>query len=338
MARPRAHTIADIARLAGVSKSTVSRALNDSALIASETRKRIQALAREHQFEMNAPARRLSLKQSNAIGLVSYEYHTSSAVPDAFMLELISGVSGALREHDFDLLIINIGPGDTDWVHRYLDTGRVAGFILLSALCTAGHLTTLAEAKAPFVVWGLPPGGHDGSSVVGDSANGGRLATEHLLQRGRERIAFLGGPEGDPEVQARFRGYAAALSAAGKAVDLTLVAHAKWSHADVSGSGAMRHLLETAPELDGVFANSDLLALAAIETIREQGRRVPEDVGVVGYDDVAIARYSNPPLTTIRQNGPVAGRLLAETLIQQLRTGAVTSVTLPAEIVARQSS
>jgi DNA-binding LacI/PurR family transcriptional regulator len=338
MATPRAHTIADIARLAGVSKSTVSRALNDSPLIGPETKERIRAIAREHRFQMNAPARRLSLKRSNAIALVSYEYSAESAVPDAFMLELMSGISSALRENDYDLLVVHISPSDTEWVHRYIDTGRVAGFILLSATCTARHLTTLAESNAPFIVWGVPTGVHGGSSVSGDSVAGGRIATEHLLRTGKSRIAFLGGPERDPEVEARFRGYEAALADAGRAVDAALVTYGKWLQPDTSGSEAMRRLLERAPDLDGVFANSDLLAIAAMDTLREHGRRVPDDVGVVGYDDVSVARHCNPPLTTIRQNGPLAGRLLAENLIQQLRTGAVTNVTLPAELVLRKSS
>ena len=100
----------------------------------------------------------------------------------------------------------------------------------------------------------------------------------------------------------------------------------------------MGTLLERAGDLDAVFVNSDLMAIAAIDELRARGRRVPDDVAVVGYDDISIARYSDPPLTTIRQNGPLAGRLLAENLIQHLRTGAVTNVSIPAELVVRKSA
>lgn len=100
----------------------------------------------------------------------------------------------------------------------------------------------------------------------------------------------------------------------------------------------MRALLERAGDLDGVFVSSDLMAIAAIEELHAQGRRVPEDVAVVGYDDVSLAAHSDPPLTTIRQNGPLAGRLLAENLVQNLRTGAVTNVTIPADLVVRKSA
>jgi DNA-binding LacI/PurR family transcriptional regulator len=332
------HTIADIARLAGVSKSTVSRALNDSPLIGAETKERIRAIASEHRFEMNVPARRLSTKLSHVVALVTYQYDLGVSVPDAFMLEMMSGISGALHASDYDLLVIHVGPGNTEWVRRYLDSGRVDGFILLSETCTEEHLRTLVEAKAPFIIWSVPPGGHGYCSVSGDSFAGGMLATQHLLRSGRNRIAFLGGPEWEREVTDRYRGYEAALREAGRSVDLACVVHADWGRPEAEGVSAMRRLLDAAPDLDAVFANSDLMAIAAIDELRESGRRVPEDVAVVGYDDVAVARHSNPPLTTIRQNGPLAGRLLAENLLQHLQTGVVTNTSIPAELVVRESA
>jgi DNA-binding LacI/PurR family transcriptional regulator len=334
---PRVQTIADIARLAGVSKATVSRALNDSPLIAVETKERVRALAREHQFQMNASARRLSLKQSRTVALVTYTYKTGSAVPDAFMLEIMSGVSGALHVHDYDLLVVHIGPNDTDWVQRYLDTGRVDGFVLLSGTCSPEQLRTIVKTRAPFTIWAPRPV-EGACSVSGDSIAGGRLATEHLLHAGRRRIAFLGGPARAPEVQDRYRGYESALQQAGLAADPELVAHATWHAPETSGGEAMRELLAKTPDLDAVFACSDLIAIAAMDVLREHGRRVPDDVAVVGYDDIALARHCNPPLTTIRQNGPLAGRLLAENLLQHLQTGAVTNVSIPAELAVRASA
>jgi DNA-binding LacI/PurR family transcriptional regulator len=330
------HTIADIARLAGVSKSTVSRALNDSPLIGAETKERIRAIARQHRFQMNVPARRLSLKQSHAVALVTYAYKADFSMADVFMLEIISGISGALHANDYDLLVTHIGPNDTDWAREYLDGGRVDGFILLAATCTRRHITTLVEMKAPFIIWGVPPGTHGYCSVSGDSVTGGRIATEYLVQTGRSRIAFLGGPAREQEVQDRYQGYEAALRDAGRAVDPALVAHGDYS--DTSGAAVMRQLLERAPDLDAVFVNSDLMAIAAMDAIRDHGRRVPDDVAVVGYDDVSIARHSNPPLTTIRQNAPLAGRLLAQNLVQHLQTGVVTNVSIPAELVVRKST
>ena len=333
------HTIADIARLAGVSKSTVSRALNDSPLIGPETKERVRAIAREHQFRMNVPARRLSLKLSNAVALVSYAHAAHSLVPDAFMLELMGGISVALHANDYDLLVIHVSPTDTEWVRRYLESGRVDGFILLSAMCTRRHLDSLVAAKAPFVIWGVPPGGGGGyGAVTGDGVAGGKIATEHLLQSGRSRIAFLGGPARDPEVRDRFQGYGDALLAAGNDVDPALVVHASWHHPETSSAAAIRELLERAPEIDAVFANSDLLAIGAMDALRAAGRRVPDDVAVVGYDDISVASHCSPPLTTVRQDGPLAGRLLAENLVQHMQTGVVTNVSIPAELVVRASA
>jgi DNA-binding LacI/PurR family transcriptional regulator len=286
---------------------------------------------------MNDSARRLSLRQSHVIALVTYAYKTDFSVPDTFMLEIMSGVSAGLHASGYDMLVVQVSPKDTDWVRQYLESGRVDGFVLLAATCTRSHISTLAERKAPFIIWGLPPGQHGYCTVSGDSFAGGRTATEYLLRRGRSRIAFLGGPAKEVEVQDRYRGYEAALSEAGQAVDPALVAYGDFNDTSTAAA-AIRALLEQAGDLDAVFANSDLMAIAAMDELRAQGRRVPDDVAVVGYDDIAIARYSDPPLTTIRQNAPLAGRLLAENLVQHLRTGAVTNVSIPAELVVRKSA
>jgi DNA-binding LacI/PurR family transcriptional regulator len=206
----------------------------------------------------------------------------------------------------------------------------------MAATCTQRLIGVLAERKAPLVIWGQPPRKHDFSTVSGDSFAGGKLATEHLLGSGRSRVGFIGGPAKEAEVQDRYKGYEAALLAAGQPVDPALVAYGDYSPA--SGAAAIRALLEASPDLDGVFVNSDLMAIAAMDEIRALGRRVPDDIGVVGYDDVSAAAHSDPPLTTIRQNAPLAGRLLAENLIQHLRTGAVTNASIPAELVVRRST
>ena len=328
-------TIADIARLAGVSKSTVSRALNDSPLIAADTKERIRAIAKQHRFQMNVPAQRLSTKRSHAIAFVTYAYKKHSSVPDAFMLELQSGVSSACTRSGTTSSSCTwtsatpSGPRATS-----IESGRADGFILLTATCTQHHLDTLVELRAPFILWGAPPGSGY-CSVIGDNVTGGRLATEHLLQRGKSRIAFLGGYE-NHEVDSRRRGYQAALRGAGIEPDPALAVNTRWT--EETGRAAMEELLARDPELDGVFACSDVLAIAAMDVLREQGRSVPGDVGVVGYDDIAVARFCNPPLTTIRQNGPLAGRLLAENLVQNLHTGLVTNVSIPAELVVRESA
>lgn len=336
MTEERVNSIADIARLAGVSKSTVSRALNDSPLISVETKERVRLLAREHGFEINVRARGLSLQRSGTIALVAYGYQADSVVPDAFMLGMMTGISAGLGTSDYDLLVIHVGPNDVSWPRRYLEAGRADGFILLDAQCSRRQLRALIAASAPFILWGPPSSDSAYCSVSGDSRRGGQLATEHLVRIGRRRIAFLGGPADEPEVQDRLRGYDAALRAGGLAVDPLLIAHSWWS--EQSGGAVMGELLQRAPDLDAVFVNSDVMAIAAIDVIREHGFEVPGDVAVVGYDDVPLARHVAPPLTTVRQDAVLAGKLLAEGLIQYLRTGAVTNASIPAELVVRGSA
>lgn len=344
----RVRTIADIARIAGVSKATVSRALNDSTLVNAATRQRIREIAEQHGFEMNATARSLSRRQSNVVALATYPYKLfgpdeaspgvtpGDKLPDAFVLEVMSGLTAGLHARGYDLLVIQIDSRDTGWISRYLDSGRVDGFVMMSANCTPKQLEALEARGAPFVVWGLDSSSHAYSTVSGDSYAGGRIATRHLIDGGRRRIAFLGGPAMEQEAQDRFRGYATALRGANLAVDETLVTYG-WYSAE-SATVRMRELIEHHDDLDAVFACSDVMAIAAIDELRAAGRRVPEDVAVVGYDDVSLAAHTDPPLTTVRQAGPLAGRLLADSLIQQLQTGAVGHVSIPAELVVRQSA
>jgi DNA-binding LacI/PurR family transcriptional regulator len=336
MSKKTVKTIADIARLAGVSKSTVSRALSDSPLIGEETKERIQAIARQYNYQINAPARRLSLKQSRTIAFVTHAYHKDFSVADLFGLEIMGGASSGLHANGYDMLIIHVDPRDTQWAHQYLDTGRVDGFILLTSTRKQYHIKTLLEMGAPFIAWGVPKPNQSYPSVTGDNFNGGKLATDYLIKTGREKIAFLGGPVEELEVQQRYQGYETVLKEAGREIDPALVAYGDFSN--TSGEEAMKKLLEQAPNLDAVFVNGDLMAIAAIDVIREKGRHVPDDIAVVGYDDLSIAEHSNPPLTTIRQNIPMAGKLLAQNLIEYLKTGIVTNVSIPVELIVRKSA
>lgn len=336
MSKKSAFTIEDIARLANVSKSTVSRALNNSPLIKDETKERIRAIAREHQFRINIPARQLSLKQSCTIAFVTHAYHPDFSMEDLFGLEIMGGISRGLHDNGYDMLVVHVDPRDTDWAHQYLDSGRVDGFILMTSSRKQFHIKTLVKMGAPFIVWGVPLPSLNYCSVTGNNLEGGRLAAEHLIRSGRQRIGFLGGPTDELEVQQRFKGYETALQAAGRSTDTALLDYGDFSIA--SGTIAMQRLLEQAPDLDAVFVNSDLMAIGAINIIHECGRRVPEDIAVIGYDDLSIAAYNSLPLTTIRQNIPLAGRLLAQNLIQYLQTGAVTNVTIPVELVLRKSA
>lgn len=337
MSDKRVQTIKDIARLANVSKSTVSRALNNSPLISQQTRDRIQAIAQEHNFRINAPARNLSLRQSRTIALVTPDCEPDFfAAESLFGFEILGGIGRGLRALGYDLLIVHASSKDNAWVNAYFDSARVDGFILLSANTSQSLVKKLLAQNAPFIAWGVPLPNFRYCTVTGDNITGGMLATQHLIQTGRQQIAFIGGPQDDLTVQHRFQGYENGLLAAGRSVDPNRVVYGDYSYA--SGIAAMQRLLEQSPKLDAVFANSDLMAIAAIKVMKDWGKRVPEDVAVVGYDDVSVAMYNNLPLTTIRQNISLAGRLLAQNLIQFIQSGVVTNVTMPVELVIRESA
>lgn len=329
-------TIADIAKLAGVSKSTVSRALNNSPLIGEETKEQIRSIARQHNFEINVSARQLSLKQSNIIAYVTHAYHQDFSVADLFGLEIMGGISSGLAALGYDLLVIHVDPNDTKWARKYLDGGRVDGFILMTSARKQSHVKALLELGAPFITWGMPHSGQKYCSVSGDNVNGGKLATKHLIDSGRRKIGFIGGPEDEVEVQQRLTGYKAALQEAGMEINTDRIIYGDFSN--TSGAKAMAKLMEQVPDLDAVFINSDLMAIAAMDIIREHGKEVPKEIAVVGYDDLSVAANSNPPLTTIRQNVPLAGKMLAQNLIQFLQTKVATNVSIPVDLIIRKSA
>ena len=332
-----AQTIADIARLAGVSKSTVSRALSDSPLICEETKERIRGITKDQHFQINFPARRLSKKESNTIAFVTHGHHKEFSFADLFTLEILSSISRVLAESGYDLLMVQVDPmACCDWSADYLDTGRADGFILMTSTRKNAHIKSLLEMGSPFIVWGVPLPGHSYPSVTGDNFMGGKLAVEHFVRSGRQKIAFLGGPAEELEVQRRYDGYAAAMKDAGLEVVQKRVGYGDFS--TESSAATMRQLLEGSPDLDAVFVNSDLMAMSAMDVLRANGRRVPEDVAVIGYDNLSIAEVANPPLTTVSQNLPQAGRLLAQNLIQYLRTGVVTNVVVPVNLEVRKSA
>ncbi len=330
-------TLDDLARLAKVSKSTVSRALNDSPLLSQETKQRIQALARKHNFSINVSARNLRVRQSHTIAFITPDCEPNFFSPESmFGFEILGGIGNELRSLGYDLLIANVNPLDPASIHTYFDSVRVDGFILLTSYNSQSTIEKLIDVDAPFITWGVPMPGFSYCSVSGDNIAGGMLATKHLIQNGRQRIAFLGGEPEELTVQHRYEGYEKALKENRRRAVAKYVAYGDYSYA--SGLDAMHRLLKQTPDLDAVFVNSDLMAIAAIKVILESGRRVPKDVAVVGYDDVSIALYNNLPLTTIRQNVPLAGRLLAQNLIRYIKTGEITNVTTPVELVVRKSA
>ena len=329
--------MADLARLAGVSTSTVSRALSGSALINEETRERIQALARQFNYTINSVATNLrsGVKRTIAV-VVPYEMASRQSFADPFLHGIIGSLADALTERGYEMLLSRMDADRLDMAAALIDGGRAAGLILIGQWRHHDQLNAMAERGLPMVVWGarLP---HQNYCIVGgDNVLGGRLVAEHLLAQGRRRMVFLG-DAGLPEVAQRYRGFAQCLRK--NALPLLEQQRAAASFLADSGRKAMLALIDANPTLDAVFASSDLLAMAAIGALRERGRRIPADVAVVGYDDVELAAYFNPPITTVRQPIHEAGGRLVETLLSLIKGQPLpVSAPLETQLIVRESS
>jgi Transcriptional regulators len=337
MSNQRVRSIDDIARLAEVSPSTVSRALNDSPHLSEATKARVKNIARMYGFSVNAAARNLRIRRSEAIAFVVPSYAPDFySADDLFGRELLGGISGGLQRAGYDLLVIHADPDDTDWAKRYLEGMRADGFIIMASNRRQQQLRALDALKAPFIAWGVLVSGLEYCSVTGDNVTGGRIATRHLVDRGCGSIGFLGGPEEEGTVRQRLTGYESALRAAGREPDPKMTTYGDYTYA--SGVAGMNRLLARSPRLDAVLATGDLMAIGAIRAIHDRGLRVPQDVAVVGYDDLPIAAYTSPSLTTVRQDFAAIGKALADNLIQNIKTGAINNVITPVELVIRDSA
>ncbi len=335
---PPVRTIADLARLAGVSGATVSRALRNSPLVKRETRERIQALARRHGFRLNMRARQLRLKRTDTVAIyLLIGERAGQPLSDPFLLELLGVIGEELAKSGYDLLLSRVEPG-SEWWDELLHPHRFDGAIIFGQASDHERLNAIAGQAVPFVVWGgaLPDRRYD--LVGSDNVAGARAATAHLIGRGCRRIAFLG-DLGFPEVALRWQGFAEAHSAAGLAVHDELYHPTRFTAE--AGAAGVRDLLSDNGNFDAIFAASDMIAIGAVNALTDAGRRVPEDVAVVGFDDIPLAAHVRPALTTVRQNVAAGGEALVALLLDRLRAEAAPaprSVLLPTTLVVRQSS
>lgn len=335
-AEQRRLQMADIARLAGVSTSTVSRALNRSPLVNAETRVRIEELARSLNYSINIAAQNLRLKQNRTVAVVvPYDSATRQHLSDPFFLSILGSLADALTDRGFDMLLSRVDAEDLDAAAQSYDTGRAIGVILIGQWRHHDQLNLMAARRVPIVVWGAQLPQQLYVTVGSDNVTGGFLATEHLIQSGRRRIAFFGDVQ-LPEVAHRYEGYCKALQQFGIAIDAQLVVPA--SFIEQGGRDAVEQLLLRKASFDGLFACSDLLAMTAINTLREKQLRIPEDVAVVGYDDIELARYFHPPLTTIRQPIVAAGEALVDALLMLADQQSAAPRLLPTQLMCRATS
>ncbi|MDT8439711.1 MAG: LacI family DNA-binding transcriptional regulator [Wenzhouxiangellaceae bacterium] len=330
-------TMSDLARLAGVSESTVSRALAGSELVAARTRERIMELARVTHFVANEQARSLALGKVRVIEVIfTIEHGTLQRVSDPFFIEMLAMLIDEFSGHGFDVLVSHATPWDEEHPECAYVSGRAAGLVIIGQARQRTAIAEFARHHPNVVIWGaLEDEQDDRQTLVGSNNRcGGERVTRHLLDCGRRAIAFLGDTR-LPEIRQRFEGYSEALSAAGITPNPELVLPAPF---DIERARqAASALPDLYPAFDAVFAASDMIALAVIKTLQDQGLRVPEDVAVVGFDDIPAAAHMYPGLTTVRQNVPEAARVLAASLLARMDGRSAPSTAIDVELVVRET-
>ncbi|ATE65056.1 LacI family DNA-binding transcriptional regulator [Rhizorhabdus dicambivorans] len=328
------NSISDIARLAGVSASTVSRALAGSKMISTDTRNRINDLAREHGFQLNQMARNLRLKRTNAIGIIfPLGHEVGQLVSDPFFITMLGHIADGVTARGYDLLLTRIIPDDDGWLDGLVNSGRVDGLIVIGQSDQEAVLRRVSAGFDPIVVWGEKGDGQGYCSVGTDNVAGGAVATRHLLGQGRRHILYAGHAD-VPEIVARHAGFVAAHREAG-------VEPAGVIPAPFTPDGAYRLFVDhlaAAPKLDGIVAASDVIAIAAIRALAEHGMSVPDDVAVVGYDDVPLASQMAPSLTTIRQDLREGANQLVDRLFRRLGGDLCEPVVMAPELIVRASA
>ncbi|TDC24381.1 LacI family transcriptional regulator [Streptomyces sp. 8K308] len=334
-------TLEAVAAHAGVSRATVSRVVNGTPGVRPELRERVRRSVAALGYVPNSAARSLVTRRTGAVAVVIAEPDTR-VFADPFFAQQLRGIGHRLAAEDTQLLLMLLeGRDDYDRIDRYLAGGHVDGALMFS-LHADDPLPAMAAASGLPTVFGGRPGWADAARDPGllyvdtDNRDGARQAVRHLLAGGRRRIAVITGPLDQTSAADRLEGYLEALGLARP--DPALLARGDFTAA--GGERAMAELLAHSPGPDAVFAGNDLMASGALRTLRARGLRVPEDVAVVGYDDLEPAAWSDPPLTTVRQDVRHMGELMAELLLRRLglAEGPLAPVVTPARLVVRASA
>ena len=325
-------TIKDIARVANVSYSTVSRALADSTRVKPATRARIQRFAREMGYTPSAAALSLVTQRTMTIGVVA------TTMTDMFQAEVIQAIEHAALSHGYSVILTQSGFGSERELAeiRALRERRVDGIILISVRAGGVYAAVLQGTNIPLVFINSCQTDY-GRSVRVDSLRGGTEAVEHLLDLGHRRIAYITGPDEDWDNLARQEGYRSALRARGIAIDPALIVYGDCRPS--GGIRGMQQLLSVPHPPTAVFCYNDATALGAMRHACSVGRRVPDDLSVIGFDDTDLSAYFEPPLTTIAQPKQELGRKAMEAILSMLGGEDVEDAhLLPCELVVRKST
>jgi LacI family transcriptional regulator len=331
-------TLEEIGKLAGVSRSTVSRVVNGQTNVRDQVRERVWKVVRETGYQPHAAARSLVTHRTRIIGVIIPEA-LAKLFTDPFFPLLLRGVTETCNTRDYHLMLsLFNGPADQSEMHRrVVRSGHLDGVIVASTRLDDPLVLRLLQDQVPFVLVGRHPDRRVNYVDV-DNVSAARMATEHLIRLGHQRIATITGPLNMLQAQDRLSGYRQALEAHQLPLDENLIAESDFTEA--GGSTGAQRLLPAAPT--AIFVASDSMAIGALKAVRQAGLRVPQDVALVGFDDVPVATAVEPALTTVRQPIERLGSMAAELLLDLIENGSeeqasIHRIVLPAELVVRAS-
>lgn len=327
--------ITDLARIAGVNPATVSRALSDSPLVNAVTKARIVELAKEHGFRPNQLASRLRKKKTGAIGIVvPLGHERRQHLSDPFFMTMLADLADALEDSGNDLVLSRIIPDADDWLERIVSSGMLDGVILIGQSNQYAAIERVAAHYQPMVAWGSQWPEQVHCSVGSDNVAGGRLAGECLVAAGSRNIIYLGEVRA-PEIAQRYQGLCEAVAMAGMATPRHLDVHLA---SDVMEQEIAAHLDNVASQIDGIFAASDVIAMQTLRLLIDRGFAVPDQIRVIGYDDLPLAIQTVPRLTTIRQDIAQGARIMATSLLARIAGEDTPSVQMIPTLVRRDSA
>ena len=329
----------DIAYEAGVSQSTVSRALRNSPLVNQETRDKVQSIARKLNYKVDKNASNLRSQQSGTIALLLFEDPTNDdSMINPFFLSMLGSITRACANDGYDLLV-SFQQMKSDWYVEYEDTHKADGIILLGYGDFVDYeekLKQLIEQQTHFVRWGSEVKHLPVASIGCDNFQGGYDIGLHLINANHKQCAFIGEASSHaPEFLDRYQGFCRALKEhhLNCSEDLQVDAFST----EQSGYEATQTLIASGTPFDAIFGSSDLIAIGAIRALKEAGLSVPHDVAVVGFDDIPHAEFCAPPLTTIKQDTKLAGAVLVEHLLKLINGETVGTTLIPCQKVVRRS-
>lgn len=332
-------TSLDIAALAGVSQTTVSRALSQSPLVSEDARRRVIEAAKSLRYKVDVNARKLRSRKIHTLAvLISEDLNSNDSPINPFFLPLIGSILKYAGQKGYDVLI-SLQQQSDEWGTDYGFSRRADGIIFLG--CKDYQVYThlfeyLNEVGDPWVVWGVNRPDCARLCIGTDNEGGGYAATKHLIELGRRRIAYVGKYQPEhPEFRDRYQGYCRALKEAGLPVDGALRVEAFLDREE--GSAAIDKMLDEGTAFDSVFCATDLLAMGAMQALHRCGLHVPNDVSVVGFDDLWVCSSLSPALTTVRQDTEAAARALIDGLSCLIEEEPVQDTLMPARLVIRES-